>query len=263
MRRLLPLLLLTACAPGVDPGTEGGTIPNCSTDADGRITAAELPVALGVAATYVRNDPADPWPGLPPAAEDADLDLREGPEDRGATFTVQDPADAWWAERFPSATHAAPSSVDLPDLLAVYQQTEHALSLLGLITASPEPPERTTEVHYDVPVDVLRFPLVPGATWAQTASWSNAVVSGVPNQGVEDWSVAVGELTSAVIPGGARLDEVLPVDVHLRQDLAISVGPSTRTSWQRSWYAGCFGELGSVRGASEDGPFDEYRRLLP
>jgi hypothetical protein len=261
--RLLALLLLAGCAPGVGAGGGGGLLPDCDPLDDGRLTRAELALAPGIRTTLVRNDPAVDVSTLPGASDGVDRDFSEGPEDRGSTFELTEPAGAWWADRFPGATHAAPSSVDLPDLLGVYRLDDDGLWLLGLTTAQPVEASRTTAVHYDQPIEALRLPLEPGLSWGQTATWSGTV-AGLPNQGVEDWSAEVGAVESARLPGGVELSEVLPVDFRLEQTFALAVGASTSTTWRRAWYAGCFGELASV--GSDDPslePAQEYRRLLP
>lgn len=256
--------LLLGCGPGVDPGEGGGLLPDCAAEVDGRIDRDELPLAPGIRSTLVRNHPLEPVDALPGPVDGVDRDFSEGPEDRGITFALVEPAEAWWADRFPSATHAAPVGVDLPDLLGVYRSDEDALWLLGLITAEAIDAAQETELRYDEPVAVLRFPVIPGLVWGQTATWSDAVVAGVPNQGVEDWSFSVGEAETARLPGGAELREVLPVDVRLEQRLALAVGASSRTTYRRAWFAGCFGEVASVASADPSLlPADEYRRLLP
>ncbi len=262
---LAALLAAGGCGPGVDPGDGGrGLLPSCSTVDDGVITRDELPLAPGVSSTLVRNHPGQPVDSGPGPADGVDRDFSQGPEDRGVTFALVDPADAWWGERFPTATHAAPSGVDLPDLLGVYRSDEDALWLLGLVTAEQAPADQATEVHYDEPVAVLRFPLTEGLAWGQTATWRDGVVAGVPNQGVEDWAFSVGAVESARLPGAVELSEVLPVDVRLDQAFALAAGAPSRTTWRRAWFAGCFGEVASIASSSPDlDPIDEYRRLLP
>lgn len=261
---LLLLLPIVGCGPGVDPVEGGGLLPDCPAEVDGQLTREELPLAPGVTSTLVRNNPLDPVESLPGPADGVDRDFSEGPEDRGVTFALVEPAGSWWAPRFPLATHAAPSSVDLPDLLGVYRLDEDALWLLGLVTADPVDAGQTTEVHYDEPVAVLHFPLTPGLEWGQTATWSDGMVAGLPNQGVEDWFFTVGEVETARLPGGLELREVLPVDVQLDQSFALAVGASSITTYRRSWFAGCFGEVASVVGTDPSlTPAQEYRRLLP
>ena len=261
---VLALLLLPACGPSVPAGGGEGLVPDCSPQADGRISAEELPTALGLRVRFASNAPGEDWPGLPGGADGLDRDFSDGPAAVGATLEVVDPADAWWSARFPGATHAVATSVSLPDLLGVYRGSPDRLDLLGYVTAAPTAPAQATELHYDQPVTVLQLPLQPGLRWGQQASFRNAVLAGVPEQGVEDWEFEVGDVESARLPDGTELSEVLPVSGRLDQHVAIAVGAPSRTVWSRAWMAPCFGEVASVQADNEGlEPLQTYRRYYP
>lgn len=239
-------------------------MPACRSEADGLITADELPTAIGVRVRFAANQPGEDWPTLPGPGAGFDRDFSEGPAEIGATFEVVDAADAWWSAAFPSATHAVPTSVELPGLLGVYEASADRLDLLGYVTAEPQDAARTTELHYDEPVTVLQLPLQPGLRWGQQASFRGAVIAGVPEQGVEDWEFEVGDLETALLPDGTEIHEVLPVSGRLEQNFAIAVGQPTRTTWSRAWMAPCFGEIASVQSDNEAlEPLQVFRRYYP
>ena len=77
----------------------------------------------------------------------------------------------WFEPSFPGASYAA-RLTDADDLLGVFEATDSALTLRGVV--SPVGGAQRTELVYDPPVTVLSFPLVQGKSWS-----SEAQVSGV------------------------------------------------------------------------------------
>ncbi len=248
---------LAGCAGPVNPEPEGdgpaAVVPDCSITADDAITSDEWPLVPGIAATYVRNAPGEAFT-FPPGG-----DFRDGPDGAGATFVTKDPADAWYAAWFPGAEIASPLLVETPELVGVYRFDEAAgeLLLLGVTTKTEVPAAQRTLIVYDEPVVTMRFPLTPGLTWGQTATFRDATIAGVPNAGVEDWHFAVADdVTAATLPGDIGVEQVLVVTSTLTRTAAVSLGQPTMTTERESWMAPCFGE---IAGRSDD----EYRRLVP
>jgi hypothetical protein len=255
---------LAGCGLSVPAGGGDGLVPACISRADGVITADELPTAPGLAIRFAANAPGTQWPSLPGPADGVALDLSDGPEDLGATLPIVDPGETWWGPRFPGATYGTPTTVALPDLLGVYRVADDGVDLLGYVTATEVEPAQETELHYDEPVRVLQLPLSPGASWGQQATFRDARIAGIVEQGVEDWEFSVGEPTSARLPDGTEVRDVLPITGRLVQNFALSTLDPDHTTWSRSWLAPCFGEIGSVQAGSESlEPADVFRRYFP
>ena len=279
MSRLLPasFLALVACAGGTqNPGGQGedqAPMPSCSVTADGAIAPDEMPLVPGIAVRYVRNSIDAPVDFDLQGAADASLgrwwDFSEGPSDIGATLVTADPAAAWYGGLFPGATFAAPISIELPQLVGVYRWESDAdgggeLQLLGLTTDQEQEPAATTLVRYDEPVTTLRLPMSEGDTWGQQATFRDALIAGVPNQGVEDYLFEVDATGGAALEGGIEVEEVVRLRSQVTATYAVSLGESTTALHRLSWYAPCFGEIASVSGSSEElSPADELRRYYP
>lgn len=79
---------------------------------------------------------------------------------------LRDPDDYWFGDEFPDADYAVDVSVQ-QDELGVYQVTDDALLLLGLVTPyGPEGDDDHTHITYDPPMKALEFPLEVGAGWS-------------------------------------------------------------------------------------------------
>jgi hypothetical protein len=271
------LLGLVACTGATqNPGGQGADqtpLPSCSVTADGALSPDELPLVPGIAVRYARNALGAAVEFDVQGAADAELgrwwDFSEGPADIGATLVTADPAEAWYADLFPGATFAAPMLVELPELVGVYRWAPDAggggeLLLLGLTTAQEQDPAATTLIRYDEPVTTLRLPMAVGDTWGQQATYRDALVAGVPNQGVEDYLFEVDAAGGAALEGDVEVEEVLRLRSSVTATYAVSLGGSTTTLHRLSWYAPCFGEIASASGGDSSlSPADELRRYYP
>jgi hypothetical protein len=255
--------------PADDPGEP--PLAECSAELDGIMTADEMPVVTGLEVRYVRN--------LPGERVEVDVegelasdggrlwDFSDGPADVGATLVLEHPADLTSPERFSDATYAAPMLVESADLLGWFRLDggdETTLSMLGMATTEAVPPASRTEVVYDEPLVLYRFPFTVGDTWSQTVTYRDAVAFGIPNQGVEVYEFEVDGRGTVRLPGGVEVSDVLRVRVQVDQTLAVAAGEHTRTYHQMLWVRPCFGELARV--VSDDPSFatvDELRRYYP
>lgn len=265
-------LLFAACgpveprvAPGRDGGRDvvvadgGGTA--CRGDGDGAIARSEVVFAPGATVRYRIN----------PAGTRVPVDVRgqvrpdgtrlwdfSDPDGDLVELTLQSATDAWYASRFQGAEYAARLDPRQP-LLGVYRATDTTLDLLG---AAGETAESGTILPYDVPVRLLRFPLVVGQAWTETALVVDGRLSGVPFASRDRYDVAVdasGELRLALV----TFPRVVRVRVELAQQFP--VGPGSRRI-QYLWLTECYGEVARV--TSIDGETNlefreavEFRRL--
>lgn len=266
--------LLSACSAGpTNPEPEepaAPPVPECRIEADGELSADELPLVPGISVRYVRNEPGTQVEFAPDGeGEGADArlwDFSTGPTEVGATLTTQDPADAWFGALFPEADLASPLLVESPELVGVYRYAveQGELQLLGVTTATEMPPEQRTLIIYDEPVVALRLPLTQGATWGQQATFRDAVIAGVPNAGVEDWYFEVDAAGSARLRGDLEIEQVLRIRSSVHRTLAIALGEPTTELHKLVWMAPCFGEVASLTGSDATlQPADELRRYYP
>ena len=269
-----PLLLLVVFGCGTSvPADDPGEPPlaECSAELDGIMTADEMPVVTGLEVRYVRNLPGEPAEVDVDGALASDggrlWDFSDGPADVGATLVLEEPADLADAEMFPGATYAAPMLLESPELLGWFRLDEGdqtTLSMVGMATTGDTPAASRTEVVYDEPLVLYRFPFTVGDSWSQTITYRDALAFGIPNQGVERYQFEVDARGTVRLPGGVEVSDVLRVRVQVDQTLALATGDHTRTTHQLLWVRPCFGELARV--VSQDPSFEtveELRRYYP
>jgi hypothetical protein len=88
-------------------------------------------------------------------------------DDRDVAYKTKPLEGLWYADEFPTATFSArlnTKEAGVEALFGVYEATDTALRLLGVV--SKEPGLNRTELKYDPPVEVLRFPIEPSMTWS-------------------------------------------------------------------------------------------------
>lgn len=164
----------------------------------------------------------------------------------------------WFEPSFPGATYAA-RLTDADDLLGVFEATDSALTLRGVV--SPVGGAQRTELVYDPPVTVLSFPLVQGKSWESDAEISG-VALGVPTfyaESYENRIDAAGTLRTAF---GDY--EVLRVGVVLTR----TIGFVTTVIRSYAFISECVGTVGSVRSNDDEDSVEftqasEVRRIDP
>lgn len=227
---------------GTDAGPEDGGV-GCG-DADGTLTRAELPLPLSVAVVRrvalstsvdtvgaTRGDGTRLWDFEGPFSGDADRTDQRMPLD-----------GQWFADDFAGGTYTLPLSAD-DDLLGVFQLNDNALLLLGVV--SPDDGAFRTELEYDPPAPVWRFPLRVGETWEETSSVSG-VLNGVLSAYSETWSVAVDASGDVGTPAGVR--SVLRVNTELTRTVGVVVTRSRRHAYVEE----CVGTVAQVFGVDGD-----------
>ncbi len=231
----------------------------CQPNFDGRIDRSEVTLRSGLSAKFMV--------GL-----DATVDL-EGTEANGARawdlagdlegdslelIELRDPNDFWFGATFPTATYVAKLSAR-EDLLGVFQATDDALLLLGV--ASPDEGFFETELEYDPPVEVLKFPLSADSQWSGEHEVSG-LAQGTPVFYTEDYSSEVWAEGSLEIPFGSF--EVQSVRVELTRTIGL-LETSIRTY---AFVSECFGTVATVTSQDDEPEIffteaAEARRLAP
>jgi len=164
----------------------------------------------------------------------------------------------WFEPSFPGATYAT-RLTDADDLLGVFEATDSALALRGVV--SPVGGTQRTELVYDPPVTVLSFPLVQGKTW-ESDSDVTGVALGLPTFYSESYENRID--ASGTLRTSFGDYAVLRVGVVLTRTFGI-IPTVVRTF---AFVSECVGTVGSVRSNdNEDSPeftqVAEVRRIDP
>jgi len=253
-----------SCAPDVDAssnptdGASDGPIALCTPNHDGSITRAEFPLEPGRTATYrVGLDVDVNTAGLAGPNQTRVWDFsNQNAGDQEVQSALQAVAGTWYASAFPGATYATRLSQTEP-LNGVFELTDAGLLLRGVV--SDLGGATRTELVYEPPVTVVKFPLQSNTSWS-TTSTITGVAQGVPSVYTEEYSSivdAVGELTT---PFGT-----FPVQ-RIRIDLTRTVGVLITTSRSFSFISECFTSVANVRSEDYESDIDfdraaELRRL--
>ncbi|HOX46725.1 MAG TPA: hypothetical protein PK668_24205 [Myxococcota bacterium] len=242
---------------GTDGGDDGGPVV-CQPNQDWVVERSEVTLRAGLYATFqIGLDCAvdTAGEGQPDGSRRWDLsgDLAGDHPER---VDLLEPTGAWWAPDFPDATYAARLR-DAEELLGVFQGTDSALLLLGVV--SPEDGLYATKLSYDPPVEVLRFPLTEGLAWSTDTTVTGQATGVVAYyfEGYDNQVDARGELAT---PFGTF--QVLRVRVELTR----TVGMAVTTSRSFAFVAECFGTVALVHSKDYEGEVEftqaaEVRRL--
>jgi len=163
----------------------------------------------------------------------------------------------WFEEDFPDATYFTPLGARGDDYLGVFRASPDALELLGVV--SPEGGAVATNLAYDPPVTVLRFPLEVGQSWT-TESTVTGTLNGVWSVYTEDWTYSASESGELATPFATF--PVIRVDAEMEQWVG-TVFTSRRTT---VFVTECFGTVGIVTSQDYEQDVDftdaaEVRRL--
>jgi hypothetical protein len=182
-------LCVREATPGVDSGlasdapvsTDGqvsdappgdAALPGCSPNKDGTITAAEVPIAAGLHATYkIGTSENVSTAGVTGAGGKRTWDFSGAlASDQTVIVETQALTGKWYATKFAGATYASKLSAS-KDLLGVFETSPGALLLRGVVSPT-EGGASGTNLTYTPSVSVLKFPLTMGATWTTDATAS-------------------------------------------------------------------------------------------
>lgn len=228
----------------------------CRPNSDGVIERAEVPIDTGLSAQFsVATDVTFDTTGT--GAPSFEWDLAQSfPGEQNVLVSLNDPSGTWWEGTFLTATYFTPLSTT-SDLLGVFQVTDDALLLLGVV--SPEDSVVATELEYDPPIPVLRFPLTEGDQWTVESSVSGRF-NGVFSLWSEDYVFEVDK--SGTLRSPFADFEAL----RIRSVLFREVGLITTTIRSFSFVSECFGTIASITAqdnetGSEFNDVSELRRL--
>jgi hypothetical protein len=254
MRRLVEIIAsvaalavgTAACAENATPlpTTEPTPPLACLPDLDGEITADELPVTIGAAATYYVSSGTR---AVDLSLQNGGWDLsEESPDDDIVEIAPRALAGAWYAEDFASGEFVVEAAGGLD---AVYHLDDLGLWLHGLASAEPDPPAGRTLLVYDAPVLVLRLPLRAGDAWTSSGTVSAGTLNGLGYVGTDTYEVAVTESGRLDLPY-VRFTPALKVQQHVT--VAPAAGGVTTSRRQTSFFFECFGEIARAEGRADE-----------
>jgi hypothetical protein len=241
-----------------DSGDGGLT---CLPNHDERIERVEVPIRAGLRATFRVSGLAD-WDtaGTQQADGSRSWDLSgDLAGDHHVLAELSELTGSWFAPEFPEASYVSRLRED-EDLLGVFQATDSALLLLGVV--SPDDGPLRTELSFDPPVVVFAFPLQVGQTWS-SATTVSGWASGAISYYQEDYESQVDARGELDTPYAAF--DVLRVRTQMTR--TINLVPVSKTI-SYFFVAECFGTVAAVRSREfETGPeftrAAEVRRLAP
>lgn len=247
--------------PGDDvtaPPRDGG---GCSGNNDGLITRSELAFPLGASVLYVTNrsgttvDPVDTVGTTTASGRVWNLSAAV-PDDQRVLDEVLSPQGQWWSPAYGDATFA--TVIDRStNLLGVYRVSDGALELLGTVTQE----QNRTNLRFNPPVAVLRFPLRLGDMWTQTVT-GTGFVNFTPLNNVTVYTTRVDADGEVWTP--ARRFRALRVRTDLDQSIPLTFFRVTRRTY--TFVSECWGVVARIASVDNESAVDfrrasEYRRL--
>jgi hypothetical protein len=237
----------------------------CVPNDDGTITRDEVPMGVGLRATYLVADNVT-WDtaGTTGDAGARTWDLTGAlAGDKSAIFTALTPSGTWWGPSYTAATFGMQLEAS-QNLLGVFQVGDEALSLIGIVSPTNSSP--LTEVTYATPIPTLQFPLSLGASWTTTSKVSGTV-SGVTFAVPYTESYVTTVDAAGVMKTPFASFPVLRVGTSLTQTIGLDVNYTQSFVW----VAECFGPVAAATTASsttkptgtEFSTDAEVRRLSP
>ena len=242
----------------------------CTANADGVITAAEVPLRAGLKGTFkvttsgvkvstagtgAEGGAARTWDFSAALTGDHTLVLETMP------LTGQ-----WFESTYPGATYAVRLS-DAKDLLGVFAVSAGALELRGVV--SPASGSGSYKTTYNPTVPTLAFPIEKGKKWEVTATASGDIPLTLNVPYTEKYTFEVdaeGELKTSTSLGSFK---VLRINSLLKKTLTGSVVSTYTRSY--IYVAECYGAVAKVVSAADqftEPPADfvdaaEVQRLSP
>lgn len=245
--------------PDAGPSADAD-LGGCRPDHDGVIARDEISLAPGRTATFrVATDTAVDTAGQLQSGGGRIWDFT-GPftGDQDTMVVLEDPASAWYADSFPTATYATRLSAS-ESLLGVFELTDDALLLLGVV--SPQAGLQRTELTYDPPIPVLSLPLSSTSAW-QTSSTVTGLAQGITSFYSESYDSRVDAIGELETPYGN-----FPVQ-RIRTELTRTVGAAIVTVRTFLFVAECFGTVASATSNEYEAEVEftdaaELRRIAP
>ncbi len=238
------LILLAACGVNMTPQPAPiPTLPTCTPNRDGMITADELPIALGATLDYYVSTNA------PVALTGSVVDLSQ--ERASDTVIALGPVALgaqWYASQFPSGQFVVAAGGGLD---GIYHQDAQALWLDGTASQAMSP---KTLIRYPDPIAVLRFPVVDGGAYTTTAAIPDGVISDLPFIGTDKVDVDVTAVDRLDVP-------YVEFSPALRARTNVTRTPSTGTPIVNKrttiFLFECFGEVARAE-SNQDEPAADF-----
>ena len=145
--------------------------PGCMANKDGVITHDEVPLGPGLKATFdVATGEMIDTGGAKNADGTYAWDFSgKLASDQSVIVQTLAPTGTYWAKDFPKATYASKLSQE-DTLLGVFDYGTAALSLLGDVSPTKTGGTSDTELTYDTPIPILKFPFKKDDTWTTTSN---------------------------------------------------------------------------------------------
>ena len=245
-----------------EDGSDQDDQPRCTISSDGTIDASEIPIGPGLSAPFrvALNVPINTAGTLSEGVRTWDLEVNL-PGDEDLLIETIDPAGEWFANDFPDATYATTLSATT-DLLGVFQVTDEALLLLGVVSPEDTGPFSRTRLTYETPIKILSLPLQREATWS-TESVVSGTAAGITTVYREVYTTEVDRQGKLETPYGTF--PVLRVRTLMDRS---SMGVGLASSRTFAFVSPCFGTVATI--VSQDGETQiefenasEVRRLTP
>lgn len=250
----LAVLVLAACGENRTPASTATPPPgsSCVPDLDGALVAAEVPLVLDVAAPYLFSDDAPVDIAGSGSGDTRRWDwTEERLDDRAVDVTAAALDDQWYAPMFPGGQFVAAGTGGLD---GIYARDDAAVYLLGLASPTADPPGGRTLLVYDAPVGVLRFPLVEGDAWLESATITGGTLAGLPYNGTDTYATAADAAGELHLPY-VRFTRALRLRTLVTSTPAIGGGATTRR--QVSFWFECFGEIGRATSRANE-PAEDF-----
>jgi hypothetical protein len=227
-----------AVESGVEASPGGDAASGCVPNHDGNVTRDELPMLAGVHASYaIAENVTVSTAGTAQPGGAVDWDFAGALSgDHVVTITTDAPAGQWFASKYATATYTSKLS-DTQTLLGVFQATQAALLLQGVVSPTSTSPE--TQVSYAPAASILAVPMQVGTTWTSTSTVSGTL-DGVAAYYTEKYDSKVDAHGTLKVPYGTF--DVLRVQTTLTQ----TVGTVINTTQTMTFVAECFGPVAKL-----------------
>lgn len=242
----------------VDGGDQGPI--TCSPNQDGTIERSEIPIEVGLHATFrIAADAAVDTKGASQPDGSRVWDYSGALSgDHDVLVTLQSPEGQWFAADFPGATYFS-ALRDGQDQHGVFQATPDSLLMLGVVSTASGLTQ--TELTYNPPVVTLQFPIQEGNTW-KTQSTVSGQAQGVYSYYFETYEYQVDAHGQLLTPFGT-----FPV-LRVRSTLTRTVGALVTTVHSFLFVAECYGTAAAIFSQDDETAVEfttasEVRRLSP
>lgn len=238
------LLLLAACETNVTPQPDPvPTLPSCTPNRDGMITADELPIALGATLTYYTST------NTPVTLTGDDVDLsQERQSDKVVALGPVALSAQWYAAQFPSGQFAVDAGSGLD---GIYHQDDQALWLDGIASQQMSP---KTLIKYQLPIATVRFPVVDGEKYTTVGQITDGVVSDLPFIGTDTVDIDVTATDRLDVPY-VQFSPVMRVREHVSRMASsgsgVAIGKRTTL-----FLFECFGEVARAESNQDEANAD-------